>query len=300
MQIKKIALSKLLKLEIPQLAKLVLEIVEKHEPETLMLEKGYNAFSKFRPQIESLIVGYGPHALNRSIVPLREKRIFLATSISFQIRGMMRGYISGSEDAIWLLKDVVDLYLRDLRRNNEEIINEKIDQFLTSIHQNPALSTAITTLGMMSQIEALMVIHTDLTDLLVQRNASISARPKGVLAVASKAIRDGMKLLFKRIEVGHEDNKELDYKPLINELNEQLTRYGSLIKQRKSIRAKSAETQNKPEMEVLVSMMPLLNVADATSNGFDKDLNLSLEQKKTAAPASKLLQPSTVEKRTNE
>lgn len=297
MQIKKIALSKLLKLEIPQLAKLVLEIVEKHEPETLLLDIGFNAFSKFEPEIESLIVGYGPHALNRRIAPLREKRIKLASSFSFQIRGMLHGYLNGSEEAMWLLKDASDLYLRDLRNNNEEIINERVDQFLNSLNQIPALTAAITTLEMMPQLDELRAAHVELMALLSQRNASISARPKGVLAGASKAIRNGMKKLFNRIELAHEDNEELDYKPLINELNEQLTRYGSLIKLRKSIRDRHPETHTKYGFDVPVGLMSHLSVADATTNGFDKDLVLSLDQKKTAAPASKLLQPSTVEKK---
>ena len=296
MQIKKIALSKLLKLEIPQLAKLILDIVEKHEPESLMLEKGYAEFHELKPDIESLIVGYGPHTLNRTINPLREKRIFHASSISYQTRGMVKGYIKGDEEAIWSLIDSANLYLRDLQSTNEEIINEKIDQFLSSIDHDLKLVTAIEALGLSAHIDELTNVHANLTSLLATRNASISARPKGVLAIASKAVRSGMNNLFDRIKVAQMDNKELDYKPLINEINEQLTRYSSLIKLRKSLRNNKQNSQNS-QSEMPFGMMSQMHVADATTNGFGEDLDLSMNQKKTDAPASKLLQPSTVEKK---
>lgn len=297
MQIKSIALSKLLKLEIPQLAKLVLEILEKHDLETLKLEHAFTKFNEFRPDIESLIVGYRPHALNRDINPMREERIFLASSISYHMRGMAKGYIRGDKTAMWHLKDAADLYLSDLTKANEEIFNEKIDQFLETVNLNADLGTAIETLELTPQVNELRTIHIKLKSFLGKRNASLSERPKGVLAIASKAIRGGMRDLFSRINVAQMDNDDLNFKPLIDELNVQMTRYASLIKLRKSLRLKHMEAPSRGQTGVPVGMMSHMHVADATTNGFDDDLGQSLNQKKTIAPASKLLQPSSVEKK---
>lgn len=234
MQISKIALSRLLKLEVPQLAKLVLKIVEKHDPEVLLIEKAFNDFNALKPEIESLIVGYGPHPLTPQIEVLRQERLLYATSISFQVRGLVKGYIDGADDEVKIVTHAVNLYLRNLRKNNEEVINEKIDQFLSEIELNEELEVAMSTLGFTKYLNDLRSAHTRLKVLLFKRNASIAERPKGVGLLAMKAVRNGMKVMFNRIEAAQMDNQDLDYTPLISELNEKLIRYSGLIKTRET------------------------------------------------------------------
>ena len=233
-----IGLTKLLKLEVPQLAKLVLEIVEKHNPESLLIENVYNDFSLLKPEIESLIVGYGPHPLTPRLNELRQKRILYATSISFQVRGLTKGYIDGSENSVMTAKHAVDLYLYNLRANNEEIINERVDQFMEEIEANVELESAFMDLRLTPYIDELQSVHSTLKEVAAERNASISKRPKGVAPISAKLVCNGLRELFMRINSARLENKELDYTPLISELNEKLIRYKGLIKLRETVNSK--------------------------------------------------------------
>ena len=291
MQILKIAFSKLLKLEVPQLAKSVLGIVERHDPESLLIEKAYNDFNLLKPEIESLIVGYGPHPLTPRIEELRQKRLFYAASISFQVRGLVRGYINSTGESVAMVKHAVDLYLFNLRANNEEIINERIDQFFGEVDANEELENGVVALGFSSTIDELRSAHSIIKELISERSASISERPKGVARVSRKLIIDGLKDLFVRIASAKLDNKELDYNPLISELNEKLIRYGSLIKTRDSILKKKRENpiieDGSTEPTGMMQNMRVLNL------GFDQ----SMDQKKADASSSK---PSQLPPESNE
>jgi len=293
MRINKIALSKLLKLEVPQLAKLVLVIVEKHEPENLFLEKAFNDFSTLEPEIESLIVGHGPHPLTPQIEEFRQKRLLYATSISFQARGLARGYIDGTDDAVKKVNHAVKLYLHNLKENNEEIINEKIDQFLSEIESNEELEVALSALGLTKYFNDLRSAHSSLKILLFKRNASIAKRPKGVSRMALKAVRNGIRMLFTRIEVAQIDNKDLDYTQLISELNEKLIRYNGLIKTRETALKNKKEGLDENGATAPASRSYNLNAGNVVYGNFDFPTE---DQKKTAATPSKTLQLPDVKK----
>ncbi|MDD2475001.1 MAG: DUF6261 family protein [Dysgonamonadaceae bacterium] len=293
MIVKNINYGRLLKLELPQLAKNVLEIVEKHDLETLEIQQAYNDFSALEPEIESLIVAYGPHPLTERMKPLREKRILYATAFSFHVRGMVRGYINGTDEQIRVSKEAVNRYLYNIRANNEEVINERIDQFVKEYQMNLDLQEAISALGLSTHFDGLCDVHSQLMQLLATRNELMSQRPKGVTLLSRKIVNDGLRQLFNRIEVAQSYNKELDYTPLISELNEKLIRYDALIKLRKTIR----EGGNAPVdggMEPTRMMMSHQSVEDGSIhlngtsnvNGFDQNE----DQKKAVAVSTKTTQ----------
>lgn len=281
MQIINIALSRLLKLELPQLAKNVLGIVEKHEPESLLIEGAFNDFELLKPQIESLIVSYGPHPITEQLKPLRRKRILYATSISFQVRGLVNAFIDGADSDIVVAKATVDRYLKNLRRNNEEVINERIDQFLNEIDTDPAIFAAVSTLGFISYIDNLKIVHGDLKTLLDSRNASFSKREKGVALVSSKAVRSGLAILFMRISSAMYDNKELDYNPLVSELNEKLIRYQALINARATAHKSKSHSSKTTSGTTSTVILPRMHIASVKGDDFGDDQS----QKKTVAPS---------------
>lgn len=290
MQITNIALSRLLKLELPQLAKNVLEIVEKHEPEVLLIESAFNDFESLKPVIESLIVSYGPHPITEQLKPLRRKRILYATSISFQVRGLVKGFIDGADNDIVVAKSAVNRYLNNLRLNNEEIINERIDQFLNEIDTDLAIYSAMSALGFIPYIDNLKMVHSDLKTLLVSRNASFSKREKGKTSASSKAVRNGLEVLFMRISSAMYDNKELNYNPLINELNEKLTRYKALIKARATALSAKKYASQMAKGTALAVVMPGMHVSSVNDDDFGDNQN----QKRTAAPSRKNMQLSPI------
>lgn len=285
--------SRLLKLELPQLAKGVIEIVEKHNPESLLIDNALNDFELLKPEIDRLIVRHGPHPITEQLEPLRKERLLYATAISFQVRGLAKGYIDADvEDSkVILAKTIVNRFLHNLRANNEVIINERVEQFINEIATSAEFAAAMNTLGFIPYISKLEAAHTDLIMLLNARNASISEREKGVSVPSSKAVRDGLRLLFLRITAAAHNNKELDYNPLISELNEKLIRYKSLINRREALLKSSKDpSSNKEDSVVLQKAVSPMHVAYQNGNDFDNHQ----DQKKTVAPSGKLVQLSSV------
>ena len=69
MYIQNVPYSKLLKLELPRLANRVIEIVEKHDPETLKIKEVFDLLVEEKPQVEGLIVRHGPHPITEELQP---------------------------------------------------------------------------------------------------------------------------------------------------------------------------------------------------------------------------------------
>ena len=111
--------------------------------------------------------------------------------------------------------------------------------------------------------------------------------------MATKAIRDGMKMLFMRIEVAQIDNIDLDYTPLISELNEKLIRYSGLIKTRETILKNKKEGLVENGTTTPANRTYNLYGGNVVNGNFDL---FGEDQKKADASSSKLSQLPDVEK----
>ncbi len=279
--LEKIYFSRLRKLELPEFADRVMGVVAQYDTESLKIKDAFDRLEAEKPQIEALTVRYGPHPVTKELSPLRKERTLYATSISFQTRGYVRGFIIGDKGAVSLAQGAVDRFLLNLRSNNEEIINRRVTQFFAEVDRNEELETALTTLGLSPLLDNLRSIHSQITELLAKRLNDISKRPKGKSEVFAKSLRDALNLLFMRITVEQSFNKELDYLPLIDELNELVIRYRGLINTRATSQAKSNE--NKTEVTT-TNGEPVQKMLNA--NDFDQNM----DQKKTVASSSEHLQ----------
>ena len=287
MYLEKIHFSRLRKLELPEFADRVMGIVEKHDPESLKIQEAFDLLVAEQPQIDALVVRFGAHPLTKKLEPLRKERTLYATAISFQMRGYARGLIFGDEDAVIVAKEAVDRFLLNLRSNNEEIINRRITQFFAEIDSDEELETAFATLGLTALLNDLRNVHSSIAELLAKRLNDISKRPKGKSEVFAKSVREALNLLFMQITFMQKINKEMDYLPLIDELNELIIRYRGLINIRAAYQEKKAENDS-------VETTP--ETQSASRMGSVDNFGQSMDQKKTVASSSKHLQLPVVEK----
>lgn len=303
MQIFKVNYSRLLKLELPELAERVVSIFEEYDPEEFKIKEAYDQLVAQEPQIAALLARYGAHPLTTTLNRLRKKRLMYASEIVSQLKFHLRD--NNEDQTLINAKVSVDQFLLHLSKNNEEVTNRKITQFFAEVELNEGLTSTLRTLNLMDNYEKLELTHSDIRNLLEKRVLSKAARPKGKTNEFSQSVINALRILFMQIEVAHSVHKDLDYTLMINALNEILIRYRDLINSRASYNKKKKEgSTNEPEMdpeapeipEVLTTFIAPTNgielptMDEMNENGVKGELALPLAQKKTVAPSSKPVQ----------
>lgn len=240
-ELKKIRFSRLRKLELSVLAKSVIEIVEKNDPETLRIKELFDSLVEQKPHIEHLDVGYGPHPITTELDSLRQQRIAYSQGIMNQMKTIERGKMEGMKESLKVAQPVANLYLKNLSRNSSRIITEKVIRFFNKIEESEALETAFDTLDLTTYLDQLQSVNSTLIELFNNRRFSISERPKGMTPFFVKSITDIMRKLFLQIELAQFKNPELNYTPLIDELNDELISFEKTINMRASYNKKKAE-----------------------------------------------------------
>lgn len=307
MHILKVNYSRLLKLELPELAERVVGVFETYDPEEYKIKEAYDQLVARQPQIEALLAQYVEHPMTVSLDFLRKKRARYAAEITSQMRFHLKEDIENKE--VISAKLISDQFLLYLGQNNEEVINRRITQFFAEIPRNEGLATILDTLELLGRCEKLQLVHTEIQDLLAKRVLSMAARPKGKTMEFAKSIRKALKVLFMQIEVSHTIHEDLDYLPIIDTLNEIMVRYRNLINSRATYNKKKKEgLENEATGETDAGDMPeilttyveptnkieFLKVEEISENGCDGELNELLAKKKTVVPSSKLVQLPSV------
>lgn len=321
MVLKRVPYSKLLKNELPSLAKDVIRVVERHNPEELLIKDVCDLLVAETPQIVLLSNRHGVHPLSLKLIPMREKLMLSVSAIKFQLR-----VVSSDKDPD-VQKDATvvrlalnrNLYRLQTSSKNETSVNDRIDHFLYEVENDAELSGALRSLGLMTHIENLELAHADVQNTLSMRTKSISERSKETSKEIGDFVIFALKNVFKQVELAKVKNKEIDYQPLFNELND------TVIKYRIGVKVREANNKRKAEERKAIEMGEAIDVGDSTEsietpdvenremiapsvlmastdeskvqpvekdsiNGIDDNSDKSLEQKKTAALSSKPLQ----------
>ena len=240
----KIDYSKLRKAEIKTFASRVIKIVEKHNPETLKIKEIFDLLVELEPQIDSLDFGFGSHPITLSLSTLRKQRKAFSQGIINQMATIENGKINGMEEALAVAKPITNRLLKGLYDLDDITAYQKVAVFFKDIDRDEILETAFITLNLSSYLDNLRSVNCTIEELIISRGQNISARPKnatpGILAALKNALLD----LYKQIEVAHIKHQELDYIPLIDELNVQIAILKATLKARASYYKKKADRKS--------------------------------------------------------
>lgn len=318
MVITNVPYSKLLKRELPAMAKEIIAVVEKHDSEVLQINEVFELLIAQSANIEKLNVRYGAHPLTMQLKPKRDKLITYVSVLRNQVNVAERLNAPDTAEAVETMKHAVKTQLGDLHASKNEVsVHEIIEEFLMELNRNPALQNASSTLGLTSLIQDISDIHIVVKGLLTERKASISQRPKEKYTEIAASVIFAIKDLFKQLDVAYLKHTEVDYVPVFDELNATLNMYRTVINIRKANNKKRADAKKKAEMEgaidnsdetkpapeVLNSSANGISIPDVeimNENGLNNDPDQSLDQKKTAASSTKDLQlPQTDDDKKN-
>lgn len=305
MGIKKIPFSDLLKQELPAIARTVIEIVDKHDPELLKINDIYEMLKDQLPNIELLKQPYGAHPLTKPLIPARQQCMHHARAIFVRLELIVKEKAGAPTQAV---ANTFAIVKRDLRRldlcRNEIVVNERITKFFTEFDGDAEMQTTFEDLNLMIEYDKLKSAHILFKELLMKRKEIVAARSKETTDSLTLLVRTAMENLIMQIKVAQLKNKLIDYLPLINEMNESIQELIYKVSRRKLYNKRKADgllvdgsdnESTDPEVES-IPMMKRMGMETMSGNGFENGFEEGLDQKKTVASSSKLLQQPTVKK----
>ena len=320
-----ISYSRLLKLEVPQMAEQVIRIIEEHEPEALKIDGAYNLLTAKQDHIDKLFVWYRSHPLTKELKELRKVRRLNLRKVTFHLQVVIQEDVSGVDKAVNLVKSEIERFILDFHSGkNEEVKCRMLTQFFNLIEANEELEEAFSTLNFTTFLNDLRSTHSRIMALMKSKVTDISFRPIEKTPYLRKSVINSIKHMFMEIELAVLKYPEINYQPLCNELNVLLNNYANLINlrllynKRKADAAKGVETgetngsetpeNNEPEMKTTSIEMPnsatrLLSMDVETKNGNsigngngNAVNNNTVDNEKAAATPSKTLQLPDVNK----
>ena len=241
MQIITISSSWLHKLEYADYVKGVIKIVNKHDPELLKINGFYNRLLELQPQLEGLTLSYGKHPVSKDLRGLRKVRETVITAIQSQIVSVETANLKEHESELRLMLPTLHRFFDDIKTKNQKDKSERIDQFLRVISSNEAMNDALKTLGFDLLVAKLLENSSAINELIHLRNEDISVRPKMQTEARIKQLDKAIYLLFHAIELERLENPDLNFQPLIDELNVWNTTYQTLVKSRRTQSSKKTE-----------------------------------------------------------
>ncbi|MDD2476061.1 MAG: DUF6261 family protein [Dysgonamonadaceae bacterium] len=243
-KLEKIALTKLLKLELPQFVKQVTTCLEKHNPESLKLQDTNELLNDQCDKMKLLVAPYGPHPLTEQIHQLHQKRLKFAAAITMQMNMFRKLDFEESRELVRIAHPVVRIHLNYLRKNNQPVIDRILDIFFKQLKDNPEEQHALELLGLKYCLDELRSANDEHDKLTSIRLRQISQRPKAVSGDIQKEAQYILRSFFEQINFYQFTYKDVNYTPLISELNNVIVRFRGLINTRATCGATRKEKAN--------------------------------------------------------
>ena len=248
-EIKTIPLSKLLILEMNPLMGNVIRILKSHNPELLRLTDTLKVLEDEELQTKKLDVPYRGHALTEIHQKLHEKRLSFAAYISQKLRSIYTGDYNNTREYSEIAYPFMKIHLEYLREETRWGAETKIEVFLTGLKLNPEMMEVFVKLGFKKDLEELERMNDECKFIYSLMQKQKSQRPKVNKKAILKDAQSTLRYTFHQINRYQRTFKDLDYSPLINELNEQLTVISKNISLRTTLNKKRANEKKKSDKE---------------------------------------------------
>lgn len=292
-------LSKLWKLERVEYVNQVIKIVDEHDPEALKISDMYNLLVARQPEIDQLNVRYRAHPMTVSIQHLRSLRGLHISNILGRLK-LVRKEKGDLDGDVRLVRTEIDRHFGNFRSSKNEAIKiQKVDKFNTAVEASQELEEALSELGFTSLMNDLRSVHSRIKSNSELRNKSIAARPQTKTNDLQKVVDDSIVNLFTDIRLAMLRNPEINYNPLIADLNKVTLNFDNYINIRIGQSERRAEEKAENENGELDNTTPVvestepagrmmsLNAADMNGDG---EKVLPANEKKTIATTSNSMQ----------
>ena len=231
LEINRLPISKMQKLEVAEFAEEVIGVVHKYNPEEMQINAMYDLLVANKPLIAQLKVHYGVDPYRLDLKPAREMMMLLVSNIKLKVR--MATKTNDPKD-FHVIESAINSSLRHLYRcRNAKTVTQKIRGFLNDVEADQELQAAITQFDLLEDVMQLTAAVDRVRELSRKSYKRTSSRINVSSTVHMRAVYSAVEYVFNEIEMAHLMNPELDYSPLVAELNVLVNKYRSLIVIRK-------------------------------------------------------------------
>ncbi|MDR3653432.1 MAG: DUF6261 family protein [Paludibacter sp.] len=226
------SLSRVRKSEFPEIMNAILTIIEKYDPVALKIVGMYNLLLELKPLLNLLAVEYDGYPISKDFVAQRMQRNNLLRSILSQLSSIENAAIASTAQQADLAVPYLRSYLNGITKQSFSVKTGRVNQLLTDLEGNEPMTAALNVLGLTVYIDELKTFQQSMNLVENQRRETLSVSLKNNNVNAKEAITNAISNLLDSIELARVEHTELDYMPLINELNVLLTSKQSMIKSR--------------------------------------------------------------------
>lgn len=214
-----IPLSKVPKIEYPELINTVVRIVNEYGAETMFVKDTADALKDRLPQLEFLKVSERKHPESDAITALNLKRRNIVAAMVRQTKAVQKANLSSQTAQLKVVVPFIEKYWSNYRNYNEKAINSRMKQMLADIDTNEEIKLAIETVGLSMYLNEIRTIETSLHNSREKRRKSKSTVQKVDVKKVKSYVGETLTDLVNAIELARKAHPELDYMPMINEIN---------------------------------------------------------------------------------
>lgn len=220
----------------------VIGIVEKYDAEVMQIKPVFDLLLAKRPEINSLMAPKSIDPVRLQLNTMIEKMVLHASAIKSKVR--LAAKTLDPRDLLVINAAIQQhlLYLHSSK--NPKVLNQKIDGFLYDVKTDTELTDVIEELSLGNDVIELNLALNTVRETSGKRIARLSKRPLRSSREIMKTVVDAVYDVFKEIEVAHLRNRELDYEPMVNELNVVMYKYRLSITLREHSNKRKAALKN--------------------------------------------------------
>lgn len=268
-ELKKIPLSKLFKIEVGILLREIIDILEKYDFEALRLKDFHELLVLQLDKAQILMDTYGVHPTTPKLEKLHKKRLKYAALINMQLKSLENVDCNETLQKVEAAQRLSKMFLSYLGQKRLREVELQISAFFSHLElpDNASVASAYLSLGLQPFLDELKKTNNLYTELYNQRAQEIKERPKTSDRVLEKETVNLVRLFFDQLNSYQRHFEEIDYSPLISELNVELTGYSKLLKtriatnkriSRKKALAEKQTANQKYEPESEVKVIPIV------------------------------------------
>lgn len=233
--------SRVRKLEFPDLVNSVIQIVEEYNPETMHIADQYNLLLEVQPQLSSLVVYNKKLSETKELDALRLRRKNILHGLVRQTIALKKTGLNAQKLSIEIVSPFVLNYWQNLKSLNGFMITESLKQMMLAIDRDSSIKDAFTALGLMEVVNELKTIEASIGTTSRKRSKSKLKLPKMNTRQIKRDVGNALADLTEAIKLAQKAHPELNYMPMVEEINNLLETYHSKIKSR-STRSKNEKS----------------------------------------------------------
>ena len=271
-KIKKIAFTKLRKLDVYKFYYDIVSTISEHDIKAMHIEDTCDVLIDLKPKAELLKATndyFGAHQLTPQADAFHEMRLKFAATITNQMRTLEKADLAHNQHLVKLTKMVVFKHLNYLRQKDLITVEEYINLFFYELKKNQEVKDALLKLGFESYLHELESANNGYKKIYKKRNTERSRRHKGSTTPIQRELINHLRILFDQVDSYQHIYLDVDYSVLITALNHTIATYTKLIKTRETQRKNKKLKAKEDEEAALEEKLKMGRIEKTTSGTVD-------------------------------